>query len=178
VADIAVIEEQLEVERAELGPSHAGPRSRRRRVIVGAGILVAIALLGIFVPIVSSYGTNQFSGRPLQGPSLTHLFGTDEFGRDVFVRTWSAARIDLFVAFVGVLVPLLTGTVIGVAVGSTQRQWIDSIVMRIVDAILAFPFVILVLALVVVLGTSSGLGPLPAGLPSLFVAIFCVSWTY
>jgi peptide/nickel transport system permease protein len=148
----------------------------RPALIAGGVILAAIVLLSVIVPIVSAYPTDAFVAQPFQPPSAEHPFGTDSYGRDVFVRVWAAGRLNLFVALVGVGVPLLVGTLVGTIVGAAQLRWVDAVVMRLVDAILAFPFVILVLALVVVFGSDRSLGPLPAGLPSLFIAIFVTSW--
>lgn len=152
-------------------------RARRLGLRVGAALLAAVALLSVVVPILSPYGTSDIVAPALQGPSGAHPFGTDAFGRDVMTRTFAAGRVDLFVAVVAVAVPLVVGTLIGVASGAAERRWIDSAVMRVVDAILAFPFIVLVLALVVVIGPVGKIGPLPAGLPSLFVAIFVTSWS-
>lgn len=157
----------------------AAPTSRRAGhigLIVGCVLLGLIVVLSIVVPLVSPYATDAFVASPLESPSWSHPFGTDAFGRDVMTRTFAAGRVDLFVAAVGVAVPLVMGTLIGVVSGAARRRWVDTALMRLVDAILAFPFIILVLALVVVIGPTRKIGPLPAGLPSLFVAVFATSW--
>lgn len=144
---------------------------------LGAGLLLVVVLGSVVVPLVSPHGVAEFVGDPLMEPSWTHPFGTDVYGRDVFVRAFDAARVDLLIASVGAVVPFLIGTTIGVLAGSSRRGWVDTLVMRIVDSILAFPFVVLVLALVVVFGPTSTIGPLPAGLPALFAAFFLTSWS-
>lgn len=149
---------------------------RRRSLIAGVVLLTVIVVLCAIVPVISRYSPDALVATPDQPPSTAHLFGTDSFGRDLFVRVFAAGRIDLFVALVGVAVPLVMGTLIGTVVAGSARRWPDVITMRIIDAIVAFPFVILVLALVVVFGVDRTVGPLPAGLPSLFVAIFLTSW--
>lgn len=156
----------------------SGPRllPRRSALVVGAGLLVAIAVLSIVVPFLSPYDTGEFVAAPLQAPSGAHPFGTDSFGRDVFVRVFAAGRLDLAIAVIGVSVPLLIGTVVGTFVAASRRRWLDVVVMRLIDSIIAFPFVILVLALVLVIGSDRSLGPLPAGLPALFASIFATSW--
>jgi peptide/nickel transport system permease protein len=158
-------------------------RAGRRRLLprnvalaAGGGLLALIAILSIVVPIVSPHDTDSFVAAPYLAPSSAHPFGTDSFGRDVFVRVFAAGRLDLLIAVIGVGVPLVVGTLIGTSVAASRRRWIDTIAMRLIDAIMAFPFVILVLALVLVFGTERSLGPMPAGLPSLFVAIFVTSW--
>jgi peptide/nickel transport system permease protein len=143
---------------------------------VGLGIVAAVVLLTIVVPVVSSYPTDGFVAQPFQPPSWSHLFGTDSYGRDMFVRTFAGGRIDLIVAAVGVLSSLLFGTVIGVTAAATRGRIWETVLMRIVDSIIAFPFVVLVLALVLVFGATRSYGPLPAGVPSLLIAIFVWDW--
>jgi peptide/nickel transport system permease protein len=151
-------------------------RGRRRELRMGIGIVGLVALLSIVVPIVSSYSTEAFVAAPLRPPSWSHLFGTDEFGRDLFTRTFAAGRLNLGIAVAGVIGPLAIGTVVGVLVGSARHRGVDVVVMRIVDGIIAIPFVVLVLALVVVIGTQRTLLFLPAGIPALLAAIYATSW--
>lgn len=151
-------------------------RSRRLELRAGLAIVGLVLLLSIFVPILSPYSTEGFVATPLQPPSRAHLFGTDQFGRDLFTRTFAAGRLDLGIAAAGVIVPLLIGSIVGVAVGSSRRRWLDSLTMRIVDGIVAIPFVVLVLSLVLVIGTQRTLLFLPAGIPALLAAIYATSW--
>jgi peptide/nickel transport system permease protein len=143
---------------------------------IGLAIVGAVFLLSIVVPVFSSYSSDAFVAQPFQPPSWSHLFGTDSYGRDVFVRTFAGGRIDLFVAAVGVLSSLLFGTVVGVAAAAAKRRIWETALMRVVDSIIAFPFVVLVLALVLVFGSTRSYGPLPAGVPSLLIAIFVWDW--
>jgi peptide/nickel transport system permease protein len=148
---------------------------RRLAVVVGVAILATVTSLSIVVPLVSP-SPDTFVATPFEPPSWSHPFGTDTFGRDVFVRTWAAGRIDLFVATVGVLSSLLFGTTIGVLAASARSRYWEAVLMRVVDSIIAFPFVVLVLALVLVFGATAEYGPLPAGLPALLLAIFIFDW--
>jgi peptide/nickel transport system permease protein len=143
---------------------------------VGLAIVSAVLILSIAVPLLSSHSPDDFVGQPYVSPSWSHPFGTDSYGRDVFVRTFAGGRIDLFVAATGVLASLLFGTAIGVAAAAARRRIWETVLMRIVDSIIAFPFVILVLALVLVFGATRSYGPFPAGLPSLLIAIFVWDW--
>lgn len=138
------------------------------------GFTVAVCVLG---PLLITTSTTDFVGVPLSSPSPAHPFGTDAFGRDVFIRTLAGGRLDLGVAFVGVAVPLLVGTLIGIASGLVAGSLLDRVVMRTVDAILAFPFNILILALAVVMGQSTTFWFLPAGVPGILVALFLTSWS-
>lgn len=171
---------------AELGggaivpsPVTSTRRARRRhgRGTAGAVLLAVVVLACVVGPLLSPYSAQEFVAAPLLGPSPSHPFGTDALGRDVLVRTLLGGRVDLVVALLGVLVPLLTGTLIGVLSGLAAGSWVDTALMRLVDAVLAFPFNILILALVVALGPNASLGPLPAGVPALLAGLFLTSWS-
>ena len=148
-----------------------------RSGIVGASVLLIVVALCVFVPIVSPYPVDAFVGSPFQAPSSSHFFGTDAFGRDVFTRVFAGGRVDLLIAVIGVSVPLVIGTTVGILMAVTQIRWVDAVLVRLIDAMIAFPFVVLVLALVVLFGADRALGPLPAGMPALLAAVFVVSWT-
>jgi peptide/nickel transport system permease protein len=149
---------------------------RRTSLWFGVGLIAAIVLLCIVVPLVWPYSTDEL-GAPLQSPSFSHPFGTDAVGRDVFVRTFAGGRIDLGVAVAGVGTSLVVGTLIGILAGISAR-WVDGTVMRLVDAFIAFPFLILALMLVVVIGPDRSVAFLPTGLPATFVAIVAVGWAW
>lgn len=150
---------------------------RRASLTVGIVLLAAIILLSIVLPFVSHYSTTAL-GVPLQSPSSSHPFGTDEVGRDVLVRTFAGGRVDLAVAGAGIGVSLIVGTIIGTLAGLSGKWWVDGVIMRLVDAFIAFPFLILALLLVVVVGPDRSIAFLPAGLPSTFVAIVVVGWAW
>lgn len=145
---------------------------------VGATILGVILLMCIFVPIFSPYSVDDFVGTAMQSPSLAHPFGTDIVGRDVFVRTFDGGRLDFVAAIVVVVFNALFGTAIGVIAGAAQHRWVDTVLMRIVDAILSIPAVVLILAIVLVVGSTNEWGPLPAGLPSAMIALMATGWAF
>ena len=131
-------------------------------VIVGALILVAV-----FAPLLTSYSPiTQNLEASLQGPSAAHWLGTDQFGRDVLTRLIWSTRVDLRIGFIAVLIPFVVGSVLGGLAGYFGG-WLDAIVMRLVDIFFAFPFYVMVIALVFVLG---------AGETSIYLAIATVSW--
>jgi len=109
-------------------------------------------------------------------PSMSHLFGTDELGRDVFTRTFAAGRTDAMIAGLAVAVSLTVGTLVGVMIGLSRRRSLTVIALRIIDAVLAIPFVILILSLVIALGSESRLLGLPKGVGPLVLAIVLVDW--
>lgn len=143
---------------------------------VGIVLFGLIVLLCIFAPILSPYEANDFVAPAFQPPSWTHWFGTDAVGRDLWVRTWEGGRVDLIAAGVVTGFSLIVGTALGTLAGSSRQRWLDSLIMRIVDAVIAFPVVILLLALVVVIGTDRAWGPAPAGLIASMAALMAVMW--
>jgi peptide/nickel transport system permease protein len=126
---------------------------RSRYTIAGLGILSALIVLAVFADQIAPYGPNRM--RPterLQRPSATHLFGTDDLGRDILSRTVFGARLTLTIGAVVVPVSLLLGVPLGVAAGYYPR--LDGPIMRIVDGLMAFPAVLFAITLMAALGPS------------------------
>jgi peptide/nickel transport system permease protein len=122
---------------------------------VGVTLLAVILIAVLIVPLFLSSGPDtQDLTAILQGPSLHHLLGTDELGRDELTRLLYAGRTDLKVGVLAVLFPFCFGTAMGVLAGF-YGGWLDWVVMRIVDVLVAFPFYVLVIALVFVVGTGT-----------------------
>ena len=143
----------------------------RRRLppslIIGLTILIIIVAAAVFAPLIAPYGPNQQDlTNILAGPSARHWLGTDQLGRDVWTRLVYGARTDLSVAFIAVLSPFVLGTVLGACAGYFGG-WLDAVIMRIADVVVAFPFYVLVILLVFVLGP---------GTRSIYIAITVVSW--
>jgi peptide/nickel transport system permease protein len=136
-------------------------------LLIGGAILVVIVGAALAAPLVTSYGPSQQDlNHILAGPSSAHWLGTDQLGRDVWSRLLYGARTDLSVAFIAVLSPFVLGTVVG-AVAGYFGGWLDSLIMRLADIVVAFPFYVLVILLVFVLGE---------GTHSIYIAITVVSW--
>jgi peptide/nickel transport system permease protein len=162
----------------------ASPKPGRLRAITrgpisrtaGGAVFLLIVLMCIFVPMLYPYGPNDFVAMPFQAPSWDHPFGTDAVGRDVFLRTWAGGRVDLLAATIVTLFALAVGTTLGTLAGASRQRWVDSLIMRIVDAVIAFPLVILLLALVVVIGPDVAWGPAPPGLVAAMLALMSVMW--
>ena len=126
---------------------------RRRLVLAGAVILAAVVLLAVFAPWLTPYDPMALKVLDrLQSPRATHWFGTDELGRDVFSRVIFGARYSLLIGALVVLISMVGGVLLGLAAGFFRR--LDGPVMRLVDAMMSFPDILLAIALVAVLGAS------------------------
>ena len=134
-------------------------------LITGAALLLVIVLIAIVGPFVVPYTPEAF-GMPLQPPSKEHPFGTDNFGRDVATRVVYAAHLNLLIGIVPTTITFVVGIIVGSIAGYFGGK-VDSIVMRIVDVVVAFPFIVLVIAIVAMLGP---------GLRNLFIGISLVGW--
>ena len=122
--------------------------------IIGIIILVFHILLAILSPYFAPYDFKAINpSLMLQAPSLEHWFGTDSLGRDVFTRTILGGRTALTVTFFGSLIALMWGGLLGIFCGLVGGK-IDDFVMRIVDAFLAIPWILAMLLIVSLLGTS------------------------
>jgi peptide/nickel transport system permease protein len=140
---------------------------RQPALVIGLGITGTIVLLAVLAPWISGYNPNQQNiASSLLGPSAQHLLGTDDLGRDEFTRLLYGARVDLQVGFLAVLFPFIIGTFLGSLAGYFGK-WVDLVIMRVVDIVVAFPFYVLIIALVFVLGP---------GQRSIYIAITAVGW--
>jgi peptide/nickel transport system permease protein len=155
---------------APLARSSARPHLihwRGRNLILGAMMIACLVVVAIFAPVIAPHGPQEtdYSAR-LVAPNRDHLFGTDNLGRDIFSRVLHGASIDLQVGVISVLPPFLIGTLLGCLAGYYGAR-IDHVVMRTADGIQAFPFLILIIAIVAVLGI---------GLTSVYIAVAIVAW--
>lgn len=117
-------------------------------------ILLLFVLAAIFAPFISPYSPLQYHPAiATQGPSLAHLLGTDALGRDQLSRIIYGARISLSVGVATILLGGICGTILGV-LAAYFKGWVDQVVTMVVDAILAFPGLVLALAIVAALGPS------------------------
>ncbi len=161
----------LEVELPRLREERAfviGWRRLRRNGVTLAGlvIVVLVALLALLAPLVAPYAPQAGNAAAtLRPPSLSHPFGTDSIGFDIFSRTLYAGRLDLLIAFGAVAIALGVGCLFGAVAGFLGRI-VDEVVMRLMDMLSAFPSFILALGVVAALGPS---------LPNLIFAIALVN---
>jgi peptide/nickel transport system permease protein len=161
----------------ELILSHA-PRLRRRgrsdrrwaNVTLGVGLaIVGIALIAaIFAPLIAPDDPNAVNLlASFEPPSWHHLMGTDNLGRDVFSRVVYAGRVDFQIGIITTYVPLVTGMLVG-AIAGYFGGWVDTVLMRLVDVVIAFPFLVLVIAILAIVGP---------GLTGLYIAVLAVGWS-
>ena len=145
-------------------------RVRRNRVIViSGGILTGLVLVAVIGPMLSPHDYLQTNfGNILQAPSLAgaHLFGTDDLGRDLFVRTLLGVQVTIIVALVASAVSLVIGVIYGAVAGFAGGR-VDAIMMRFVDTLYALPFIFFVILLMVAFERNFFL---------IFVAIGAVNW--
>ncbi|WP_051556690.1 nickel transporter permease [Alkalihalobacterium bogoriense] len=127
---------------------------KNRFAIIGFSIIVFFVLVAIIAPLLTSYTyAEQNVVNRLQPPSAEHWLGTDHLGRDIFTRIAYGARVSLMVGFFAVTGALVFGTLLGIIAGYYGR-WVDMLISRIFDILLAFPSILLAIAIVAILGAS------------------------
>ncbi|HEY4551975.1 MAG TPA: ABC transporter permease [Bacillaceae bacterium] len=127
---------------------------KNKAALFGLGLVLFFILLAIFADFLAPYGYREqnMSNKHL-APSAIHLFGTDEFGRDILSRIIYGARISLTVGFGAVTGSVVLGSALGILAGYYGR-WVDGLISRIFDILLAFPSILLAIAIVAMLGPS------------------------
>jgi len=161
---------------AVLAPTTGTPRVQRRgwrppnaTLTISSVLLVVLLVLAFAVGTLSPYDVNALGDAPLQGPSGSHWFGTDNLGRDVFTRVAVATRYGLLISLLSTLGAAVAGTLIGVFAGYLGG-WFDQLSMRLVDILLAVPAILLALVVRVIVGP--GLWPLVIALAIIFTPTF------
>jgi peptide/nickel transport system permease protein len=144
-----------------------GPLRLNATLLSGVTLLSLLVLVALLAPVLTSWDpTQQDLTKSLLPPGNGHLLGTDQLGRDVFARLIYGARVDLRVGALAVLFPFVIGGTLGLLAG-WYGGWLDAVLMRVVDMVVAFPFYVLMIALVFALG---------AGTRSIYIAITLVGW--
>ncbi|HEV8469506.1 MAG TPA: ABC transporter permease [Candidatus Limnocylindria bacterium] len=162
--------------------------TRNRAAVVGLVFVVLLVLVAILASVLAPY---PFERQDLEstdvGPSEEHVFGTDQLGRDLLSRLLYGSRISLAVALVDVFIVVVIGVPLGLAAGFFGR-WVDTLVMRTVDVLLAFPSLLLVIVVITylravldqpqgpVLAVIGSLDKVSGGLIGVFIALGLVSW--
>lgn len=149
-----------------------GKRIRHWRLnatlVFGVALLVLVIVVAIAAPLLTPYDpiAQDLGSAFLPPGSPGHPLGTDNFGRDELSRIIYGTRLDLQIGFISVLIPFFVGGLVGVVTGYLGGR-VDSILMRLVDILMAFPFLILVIAIMSILGP---------GLTNLYIAVAIVGW--
>jgi peptide/nickel transport system permease protein len=126
---------------------------KRKTVALGLIVIVVFVLLAVFAPWIAPYSPSKLSiVNRLKPPSEIYWFGTDEFGRDIFSRTIFAGRLSLLVGAAVVSLSAIIGVTLGLLAGFFQK--LDTPIARLIDAMMAFPDILLAIALVAALGPS------------------------
>jgi len=158
-----------QIDSASLGSIIWRQIRKNRLAILGSVVIILMTLIAIFAPLLAPYNpyeTNYTNHK--QPPSAEHLLGTDELGRDVFSRLIYGTRISLIVGIVVVGISMTIGVSLG-AISGYFGGVADMIIMRIVDILQAFPFMILAVAMVAVVGP---------GLMNMMIVLGCVTWIW
>jgi peptide/nickel transport system permease protein len=135
---------------------------------IGLALLALVVVLAAFAPLIAPFDPNyQDFDAILMPPGFTHLFGTDNLGRDIFSRVLYGGRIDMVAAFFMTYVPLFYGVMIGAYAGF-RGGWVDAVVNTLVNIAIAFPFLILIIVAVAVLGP---------GMQNIYISVFLLAWT-
>ena len=144
--------------------------TQHRLAMLGLGILAITILAAIFGPSLVIYSPEKmdFSAR-FAPPSLQHIFGTDDFGRDTFTRIIYGARISLQVGIISVSLAATVGTLLGLLAGYGRRLF-DEVIMRAMDILYAFPAVLLAIAILAALGKGVGNAMIAIGI--VYIPIF------
>ncbi len=135
---------------------------------LGCSLLLLIVTAAVFAPVIARYGPDlQNFDAVLEAPSLAHPFGTDSLGRDIFSRVLFGARLDLQIGFITTYVPAIFGTLIGAYAGYKGGN-VDAVVMGVLNIAMAFPFLVLIIVILAILGP---------GIQNIYISIFLVAWT-
>ncbi|MGA5656640.1 ABC transporter permease [Rahnella contaminans] len=149
------------------GRFHLRGLPRQQALRLGILMLSAWLLIALFSPWIAPFDPiAQEAAVTLSPPTFAHPFGTDNFGRDILSRVMWGARIDLQICIIGVIFPFTFGTLIGAFSGYLGGA-VDTFFMRVIDVVLAFPFLVLMLSIIAILGP---------GLSSFYIAMAMVGW--
>lgn len=143
---------------------------QNRTGVVGLLIVLAVVLAVALGPLVTPYGAEDMDFMAiLSPPSLSHPFGTDSFGRDVFTRVLFGGRVSLAISVAAILVAATVGSAVGILSGY-HLGWTDGVLMRVMDLLFSFPSFILAMLLMVLFGFSTG--NIIAAIALVYVPIF------
>jgi peptide/nickel transport system permease protein len=143
--------------------------SRNPLTLIGLLLVLLLVVVAVLAPVIAPHDPlAQNAGGSLEGPSWAHPFGTDETGRDIFSRVLYGAAISLRIGILAVLAIMLVGVPLGLVAGSVGG-WVDGLIMRLADIFLAFPTLVLALAIATSLG---------GGMQNVIVAVAIAGWPW
>lgn len=126
--------------------------SHSQKAMVGICMIIILLLLALFAPVIAAYEVDEMNtGMPLSAPSKEHLMGTDNYGRDVMSRVVMGTQVSLRIAFTVVVLAMLIGVPLGVLAGYFHNR-LSGLVMRAIDVMLCFPWVMVALCVAALLG--------------------------
>ena len=138
-----------------------------RSFVIGFVITAIVVVVALFPQVFATHDPNALSPTEvLAGPSSAHFFGTDNYGRDVFSRCIWATRMDLQIGLISASIPLVVGSIIGLLAGF-YGGIVDTLFMRLLDVVMAFPITVLVIAIMAILGL---------GIQNMYIAIWIIGW--
>ncbi|MDP0493768.1 MAG: ABC transporter permease [Fusobacterium sp. JB021] len=126
-----------------------------KNLLIGVGFFITLAVIIILTKLFSPYDVTQINiSNKLTSPSLSHFFGTDKFGRDIFTRIMEGGKIALYVGILSIFIGLLVGCSLGMYSGYMGGR-IDEFIMRIIDAFMSFPGILLALMIITAFGAGT-----------------------
>ena len=138
-----------------------------RSLLIGGIITLLVVIVAVAPQLFTSYDPDVLNASVvLKGPSAAHWFGTDNYGRDIFARCIYAARMDLQIGLISAIIPFVVGSIIGLLAGYYGGA-VDTLFMRLLDVVMAFPFTILVITIMAILGQ---------GIQNMYIAIWFIGW--
>lgn len=142
---------------------------RHKLALFGLAVIILFTALAVFAPVISPHDPNAIDLRALnRGPTAQHWFGTDELGRDVFTRLLYAGRISLYVGFAAAIIAEVFGVLVG-SVSGYFGGWVDAVLMRFVEFVIALPFLPMLFIVAAIFG---------GGNPHFIVLLLAIfSWT-
>jgi peptide/nickel transport system permease protein len=162
------VESRSPLRFAAVGGAVRGAIGANASLTIGVGIVGTLILLGLLAPLIAPYDpVKQEIEHTLLAPGAAgHLLGTDQLGRDTLSRLLYGARNDILIAIGAIVLPFVIGTVLGVVAGY-RGGWLDSVMLGVVDVIIAFPILVLLIALVFVLGP---------GVRTIIISVAVIDW--
>lgn len=135
--------------------------------VIGLALVLVWCVIALIAPLLATHDPYAIDFTAiLKAPSAEHWFGTDNVGRDIYSRVMYGSRLALYIGLLGVIAPMMIGVAVGLLAGYFGG-WVETIAMRTVDITVPFPYFVLVLAIVAVLGP---------GLENYFIALALVGW--